>query len=187
MIGDLYDEFKDIAKRIILPIGTCILVVVILLSSFLHWGFISSILDLISGKSLLFIVYVAALVIVLDVKVDVGDSYCYYNVDIKKMPFAYKLTVIWGVLLIAMGIGAINISNRYRKHYAFECTTFLVDHSSKVYHLDWDNDCEDAKSASHLEKLKGYQIDDSYTICVGCEEWAEYAEDVYNSEKYYRR
>ena len=67
-------------------------------------------------------------------------------------------------MLVALGISAIYFSNKYRKYYAFECDTFLVDHQAEIYHLDWDNDCEVAAEAGALEKMQGFQIDKSYTL-----------------------
>lgn len=183
-----YDEFKGYAKMII-AIGTCVLAIILLLSFFFHWGFISSLLNLVTGTSLLFIAYVAALVLVLDVEVEVDEPERDYWSEPEKKPktTAYKLTIVWGVVLITLGIGAIYFSNKYRKHYAFECSTFLVDHQTGIYHLDWDNDCEVAAESGDLEKVKGYQIDKSYTLCEWCDEWAEDAEDEYESNRYFRR
>ena len=183
-----YDEFKCYAK-VIIAIGTCVLSIVLLLSLFFHWSFISSLLSLVTGTSLLFIAYVAALVLVLDIEVDVDEpEKCYWSEPEKKpKPAAYKLTIVWGVVLVALGISAIYFSNKYRKHYAFECDTFLVDHQAGIYHLDWDNDSEVAAESGNLETMQGYQIDKSYTLCEWCEEWAEDAEDEYESNRYFRR
>ena len=175
-----YDEFKGYAK-VIIAIGTCVLAIVLLLSIFFHWSFISSLLSLITGTSLLFIIYIAALVLALDIEVDVDEP------EKKSKPAAYKLTIAWGVVLVALGISAIYFSNKYRKYYAFECNTFLVDHQTEIYHLDWDNDCEVAAKSGNLETMQGYEIDKSYTLCEWCEEWAEDAEDEYESNRYYRR
>lgn len=183
-----YDEFKDYAK-VIIAIGTCVLAIVLLLSLFFHWSFISSLLSLVTGTSLLFIAYIAALVLVLDIEVDVDEpEKSYWSEPEKKpKPAAYKLTIAWGVVLVALGISAIYFSNKYRKYYAFECDTFLVDHQAGIYHLDWDNDCEVAAESGNLETMQGYEIDKSYTLCEWCEEWAEDAEDEYESNRYFRR
>ena len=176
-----YDEFKIYAKLII-AIGTCVLAVILLFSFFFHWKFISSLLDMVTGTSLLFVAYVAAFILVLDIEVDVDESR-----ETENKPQAYKLTIVWGAVLIIVGISAIYFSNKYRKHYAFECSTFLVDHQARIYHLDWDNDCEIASETGKLEKMKGYQIDKSYNLCKWCEEWAEEAESQYESDRYFRR
>lgn len=175
-----YNEFKGYAK-VIMAIGTCILAIVLLLSLFFHWSFISSLLSLVTGTSLLFIAYIAALVLVLDIEVDVDEP------EKKPKPAAYKLTIVWGVVLVALGISAIYFSDKYLKRYAFECDTFLVDHQARIYHLDWDNDCKVATESGNLETMQGYQIDKSYTLCKWCEDWAEDAEYEYESNRPFRR
>lgn len=183
-----YYEFKGYAILIIV-IGTCVLSVVFLLSLFFHWEFISKLLNLVTGTSILFIAYIAAIVLVLDIEVDVDEPERYYWQKPEKTPkpITYKLTIVWGIVLIVLGIGAIYFSNKYRKQYAFECDTFLVNHQAKIYHLDWDIDCEVASEASNLEKMQGYQIDNSYTLCEWCEEWAEDIESEYGTSRYYKR
>lgn len=183
-----YNEFKDYAK-IIIAIGTCILAIVLPLTLFLHWSFISSLLNWFTGTSLTFIAYIASLILVLDIEVDVeeDESYSCQEPEKKPKPISYKLTIAWGVILIALGIAAIYFSNRYRMHYAFECDTFLVDHQHQMYHLDCNNRCEIAIETDGLEKMKGYEIEASYTICDWCKEWAEDAESEYESDRYFRR
>ncbi len=68
-----YEELKYYAKYI-LAIGTCVLVVLYLLSIFFHWSFISRLLNLTTGTSLLFTVYIAAAIICLDKEVEVDES-----------------------------------------------------------------------------------------------------------------
>ena len=181
-----YNELKDYAKTII-AIGTCILAFVFLLSFFLHWGIIRILLNLVTGTSLLFVAYIAALVLVLDIEVDVEEPEECFESKLENKPktTAYKLTIVWGVVLIALGICAIHFSNKYRKHYAFECATFFVDHQAGIYHIHWDDDCKAASENGHIEKMRGYQIDKSYSLCELCREWAEDAED--NSNIYFRR
>lgn len=189
LIGrDTYDEFKEKAK-IVIAIGTCILAVLLLLTNFFHWGFLSTLLNLVTGTSLLFIAYVAALILVLDIEVDIEEPERYYWSEPVKQPkpIQYKLTIVWGIILIVLGIGAIYFSNDYRKQYSFECDIYLVDHQEKIYHLDWDIDCEVAAESSHLVKMKGYEIDKSYKLCDWCECWAEDAEAEYEASRYFRR
>lgn len=182
-----YDEFKRNAK-IIIAIGTCILAIVILLSFFFHWGVISSLLNLVTGTSLLFIVYIAALIILLDIEVDIEEPESYLSkAEKRKKTTAYKFTIAWGIVLIILGVCAIYFSNKYRKHYAFECETFLVDHQRGIYHFDSDNDCEVADESESLDKMKGYQISSSYSLCEWCEEWAEDGEDYYGILRYEKK
>ena len=153
----LYDELKDYAKPIVL-IGTVILVVLFLLSFFVHWKFVSRLLNLVSGTSLLFIVYVAALILFLDKEVEVEEPISYYGYDSNQMPKtrSFKLTIVWGVVLLLVGISAIFFSNRYRKQYSFDCSTILVDQSAGIYHLEWIDDCEVAADSDCLVEMKGY-------------------------------
>lgn len=183
---DIYNWFKGYA-RIIVAIGTCILCILIGLSTICHFSFLSDLVVGVTGTSILFLVYVVAFIILLDVEVEVEKEEPDYYVSkpIKKpKTMKYKLTILWGVFLLAFGVCAICFTNKYRKLYAFECSTFLVDHNAKEYHLYWDNDCKVKAKAHNLEKMKGYQINKSYTLCEWCKEWEEEAVATYNSERY---
>ena len=184
--NETYDWLKSYAK-IIVAIGTCVLCILIGLSTICHYSFVSQLVNLATGTSLIFIVYVLALVVLLDIEGAIEEPDYYYHTSKptkKPKTMEYKLTIVWGVVLIFLGIGAIYSTNKYRKQYAFECSSFLVNHTTKVYHLDWDNDCEVATEASNLEKMKGYQINKSYTLCEWCEEWAEEAGTTYIYEHF---
>lgn len=167
---ETYDEYKAYA-RLIVALGTCVLVLLFLLSLFFHWKFVSNILELVTGTSLLFLVYVASLVLVLDYEVEIDE-------DIKKSKSpSYIMTAVWSIVLVALCVSAIYFSNKYRKNYTFECTTFLVDHQSRTYHIiDRYNDCEAAKG-DDLEKMKGYDISKTYMLCRDCEIWLEDSDD----------
>ena len=183
-----YDEFKGIAK-IVIAIGTCILAILLLLTNFFHWGFLCTLLNYVTGSSLLFVAYIAALILVLDIEVNIDEPESdYWSKPVKQpKPIQYKLTIVWGVILIILGIGAIYFSNDYKKQYSFECDTYLVDHQKKIYHLNWDIDCEVAAESTNLVKMKGYEIDKSYKICDWCRDWADDAEAEYEASRYFRR
>lgn len=187
MIGrDFYDGVKEYAKPIIL-IGTGILVILFLLSLFVHWTFISRLLSLVTGTSLLFLIYIAALIFVLDKEVDIEEPDYYYRYESKRTPKtkAYKLTIVWGVVLLLLGISAIYFSNKYRKQYAFDCSTVLVDHNAGIYHLEWIDDCEIAAESEDLVEMKGYEIKGmGYKVCEWCKEYAEEAEEAYYSDRF---
>ncbi len=190
LIGkDLYYGLKNYSKPIIL-IGTGILLVLFLLSFFVHWRFVSKLLGLVTGTSLLFLVYIAALIVFMDKEVDVEEPISYYRHDSEQMPKtrSFKLTIVWGVVLILLGISAIFFSNRYRKQYAFDCSTILVDQSAGIYHLEWINDCEVAAESDCLEEMKGYEIKGKgYRFCDWCKEYAEEVEEAYYSDRFYRK
>ena len=111
-----------------------------------------------------------------------------YNFPTTK-PKGYKRTVVWGIFLICIGIGSIYATNKYRKHYAFECDSFLVDENKGIYHLDGYNDDYDEIDDSYdLIRMKGFEIEEKgYTFCASCEIWVEDAEADYESDRYYRR
>ena len=74
LIGrNTYDTIKEYAKKI-LAIGTCVLAVLFGLSFICHYSFVSSLLSLVTGTSLLFILYIAALIISLDHEVEVEET-----------------------------------------------------------------------------------------------------------------
>jgi amino acid transporter len=171
-----YEEYSSIAMKIVV-IGGLVLITLFALSYFFHSGIINYLLKLATGTSLLFIAYIAACILLLDIRVEVEkpEQEWWDEKKESRKPLKYKLTIVWGVVLLLLGIAAIYFSNKYRNRYDFECTTFLVDHKAHVYHLDWNDDCEDAANAEELEKMYGYEIDNSYTFCEGCK---EYEEDV---------
>jgi len=188
IIGEnTYVQFTEYAK-IIIAIGTCLLVIFVGLSLFFHSSIINWFLQLLTGTSLLFIAYVAALIILLDIQVavDEPERYAWEEPKNSQRPLSYKLTIVWGVVLILLGISAIYVSNKYRKHYAFECDTFLVDRQHGVYHVEWNDDCDIANEAEELEKMHGYEIDESYNLCESCKDFLDDMES-YESERYIRR
>lgn len=175
--GSTYEELKFFAKYM-LAIGTCILFIIYLLSFLFHWSIISRLLNLTTGTSILFVVYIAAAIICLDKEVEVEASDSNYSkpANSPKM-FSYKITVVWGVLLIALGVTAIFFSNRYKKQYAFDCSTIMVDRESGIYHLEWIDDCEVAAESDDLKEMKGYEIKGlNYRFCDWCREYAEEVE-----------
>ena len=182
-----YDQFLGYAK-VIVAVGSCLLAICIGLSFFFHSSIINWFLQLLTGTSLLFIAYIAAWILILDVQVSVDEPerYAWKESEKVQRPFKYKLTIIWGIILIILGISAIDISNKYRKHYAFECGTYLVDTQQHIYHVDWNDDCDVANEAEELEERYGYEIDDSYRLCESCKDFLDEMES-YESERYIRR
>ena len=176
-----YEEFRRMSGNIVV-IGGLVLIIVFILSHFFHSGIINYLLQLTTGTSLLFIAYVAACILLLDIQVEVDEPEQQWWEEKKKSPkpFKYKLTIIWGAVLLLLGIMAIYFSHKYRNKYDFECTTFLVDHQACVYHLDWNDDCEDAENAEELKLMYGYEIEESYSFCEACKEY----EDEVESEAY---
>lgn len=187
LIGErTYEEFREYARTCI-PIATIILVLLLILSQFVHWGIVSRLLNLALGTSLIFIAYVLGVILLLDFGVDVEMKED-WNGKLslpEVMPSNYKNTIIWAYTLLVLGVTAIYFSNKYRKNYAFECQTFLVDENRGIYHLEDGNDEEDME---YTTKMKGYELEDyNYTFCESCREWVEEMESEYAAERYYRR
>ena len=171
---DTYAYFKQIALLVSI-IGTGIVIVLYVLSRFFHVGIISYLITLTNGYSLLFIGYILARIVLFDFEVEVEEPEDdYWHIEKKTpKPFKYKLTIVWGVGLLILCILAIYYSNNYRKQYAFECDTFLVDEKACIYHLDWNDDCSIAEEAENLEELQGYQIEKSFKLCEECQQCLE--------------
>ena len=178
LIGpNTYNDCLKYAKPIV-GIGICVLVLLYTLSYFFHSGVISYFVGLTNGLSLLFIGFVGEIILLLDIRVDVEEPEhnAWGKPEKMLMPRNYKLTIAWGVVLILLGIIAIYFSNSYRNRYSFECDTFLVDKDAGIYHYDWIDDCEIAEEATSLEVMKGYQIDEHFTLCEWCKEEQEEVE-----------
>lgn len=166
-----YDWFKGMAVSIVL-IGTAVLGVLFALSHFLHSNLVSYLINLTNGYSLLFIGYILALIILLDFEVEIDEpeqSYWGKKKEQRK-PFKYRLTVVWSIMLLLLGIIAVYYSNKYRRQYSFECDTFWVDKEAAIYHLNWNDDCSIAGNAENLEEMQGFQITKSFKLCEECEE-----------------
>lgn len=181
-----YDELKRYAK-IVIAAGTCVLVVLFLLSFFFHQIFISRLLNLVTGTSLLFGGYIVAVIIALDKEVDVYEpnTYCGEKPGEFQKTAAYKFTIVWGVVLLAIGVSAVFFSNRYRKQYAFECSTILVDQEARIFHYSWNDNCELVQDAEDLVEMKGYETKgQDYHLCEYCKEYTEEIEDLAREDSY---
>lgn len=187
LIGrDAYDQGLDIAE-VIIPIATVTLVIVFTLTFFVHWSILSAVLNLITGTSIIFVAYLIGVILLLDrgVPVELSGDHVYGYKFPEKMPPGYSKTKIRGITMIFLAAIAVYISNRYRKYYAFECTTFLVDTDTHTYHLE---KCKYAKEAFRLSEMKGYEVDENnYSSCELCREQAEEARATYNSDRLFKR
>lgn len=176
LFGDVYDFLNDDIGKFIIAIGSFLILIAGTLSYFFYWKFISVILDYITGTSLLFLAYIITLIITLDFQVeqDIPERHCETLEENKYYSRKYKWTIVWGIFLIILGIAAIFFSNKYRKHYSFQCETFRVDEAKGVYHIF---KCNDSKNATKITLMKGYDVEkNEYLLCPACEEWAEDAE-----------
>ena len=175
LIGeDSYEKYSRLALKIVV-IGSIVMAVLFTLSHFYHSGIINYLLKLTTGTSLLFIAYIAVCILVLDIRVEVEKPEQQWGGTKKESPkpLKYILTIVWGVILLVLGIVAIYYSNRYRNHYSFECETFMVDEKDGIYHLDWNDDCSVAEKAESLDEMQGYQMDKTFEFCEECQDLLE--------------
>mgnify|MGYP000529218136 FL=1 len=187
LLGDQnYEKFRGYAKTYI-PITTIILVVLLVISQFVHWRTVSWLLNLALGTSLIFIAYILGVILLLDFGVDVEMKEDWDGrLSLPEvMPSNFKSTIIWTYTLLILGIAAIYFSNKYRKNYSFEYQTFLVDENRGIYHLEDGNDDEDRE---YTTEMKGYELENyNYTFCESCRERVEEMESENTAERYYRR
>lgn len=165
-----YEDFSCFARYIV-GLGSFILIVLFILSHFLHSEIILELLKITIFSPLL-IAYVVACILLLDVRINVekAEPRRWEKAKEPPKPFKYKLTIVWTIILLILGITGIWFSFRYALKYEFECTTFLVDNRAHIYHLDWDGVCEEVKDVEGLEPMYGYEINDTYSFCEDCKE-----------------
>ena len=105
LIGkNIYEEYSSLAMKIV-GIGGLILIMLFTLSHFFHSDIINYLLKLTTGTSLLFIAYIAACILLLDIRVEVEKPEQEWWEEEKEVqkPLKYKFTVVWGVVLLALG------------------------------------------------------------------------------------
>ena len=165
-----YEDFSCFARYIV-GLGSFILIVLFFLSYFFHSGIVLELLK-IAVFSPLLIAYVIACILLLDVRINIEKTEQIRRERAKNTPkpFKYKLTIVWTIILLILGVTVICFSFRYAIKYEFECTTFLVDHKTHLYHSDWNDVCEKMQDAEDLELMHGYEIDDTYSFCKECRE-----------------
>lgn len=173
-----------IANKIFI-IGFISLIFLIIVSRYVKWMFLSNVIDIVTGTSVLFVFFILCMIVTLDIPINIDESKYNHN-NIEKSP-KYIFTIFWCLILVCLGIVAIYGSNKYRKHYKFECTTFLVDQTKGIYHLNgYNNNCALKDNKNNLIKMNGYEIENN-TNCVLCPDCAEWISDVDGFDMYYRK
>ncbi|MBQ8703726.1 MAG: hypothetical protein IJ524_05075 [Bacteroidales bacterium] len=156
--GDFYDFASDFAVPIVVC-GTPIFLVLFGLTFVCHWDIVCSLFSLVSGFSLLFIAYIISLILVI-------DRLLLYKVCKGRAP-RYSLTVVWGIVLIGLGITLCFVTNNYKKQYKFDCAEWYVDEEKRLYH--WNEKCENIGSTTYI--AKGYEIRGrGLTFCDYCKD-----------------
>ena len=174
LINDLYD--KKIAS-LVFVIYTIVLLVLFGISFVCYWSFFGSLFYMLTGWSLFFIAYIVSFIIFCDIRVPMRVDTDLWRTNIKLTPIntrAYKMTIAWTIILVAIGIAAIIFTNKYRKNYYFDCQTYYVEKSVGIYHLG--DHCDDISGS--VVEMKGYEIrENGYTLCDLCSDIAEMGED----------
>lgn len=185
-------------------------------SVFLKWNFISYCLDLMLGWTIPGALGVFALIILLDFAVkdtrterEIQEDYEYRKrntIDLKvlwrRILFGvkgkpYKLSILWGITLLVLGIVALHNSNRYRHYYSFLCNDFYVDTTNGIYHLDDrcdyigmnDNESVDEDGFYDNDEVRadwytGEEVEDGgYELCKACN---DYLSDIEADEWEYK-
>lgn len=169
-----------------------VLAIAVLLSLFFQWSIVKFFIDCMMGWTLLSIPFIGVLIVVLDKEINLPQKEKLVSRSPKPMP--YKLSMIWGCFLIGIGLVTLYFSNQYKKYYAFQCQTFYLEQPTAIYHLS--DRCEyigldkEGKSIEGISvaEVKGIDLlNQYYTLCDACREWAEDAEMDYEMNRYYRR
>lgn len=180
LIGKSLYEFLKVEVRKYIPIASIVLVSVLVLTFFFHIEFLSNILNLITGTSIIFVIYVAGVLLLFDkgIECDLGDTSSIFYEDkvakLKQTP-EYRRTKYYAIVLIILAVAAVFFSDRYRKHYAFECTTYYVDTEKGEFHLEEClSDCTHLEDDPPLIPMKGYEIKKKdYSFCTCCKDWLD--------------
>lgn len=184
-----YESLMPLAK-VITIVGSCLILVGMLLSNFVHWGLVRWLLGMLSGTSLIFVAYLISVMLTLDVRIEVySPDPEYHREPVKDNVMkntAYHFTIVWGCIMIVIAIAAMFVTNKYYKRYAFECETFSVDSQRKEYHIH-EHRCNTASEADKLEDMKGFEIPEDFYLCSECSDWASDAEMQFGSDRYSRR
>lgn len=162
--NNMGDFLRDVLPSIAAPValwGTILFLVLFGLSFICHWQVVCNLFSLVSGFTLITIVYVLSVVFILDLLL-------LHKVCSKQPP--YKVTVIWGICLILLGVGFMILTSRYKKQYRFECAEWYVEESTGLYHCT--NECEDIED--EIYSVKGHEIKNKdLKLCEWCKEYIE--------------
>lgn len=178
LLGDeLYMTLKKISKPVVVY-GSLIVGASLLLSFLFHSSFVCWLLNWFTGTSILFIVYIVALLVYLDRQADVELPWNYEWDSEQRIekPIQYKRTIVLGSILMFLGIVVVIVTNIHRRQYNFECDTFYVDKSRMVYHIP-NSGCPFIQP-DDMELEHGYEIENDYSLCPSCKDWEDYAKDA---------
>lgn len=195
-----YEPFKEFAKTWF-PIYTVILAILYALSHFFYNGLICTLLNLSTGYSIIFIFYLLGGIILLDKRIDVKtEEHNKPFKDTEEIPaipnkyrWKYRLTIIYTMVLVIVGIVCAHYTNRYTKIYNFKSQIFAADTQNRIFHIEnyiddcdiYIEDCDNVGISIQTKAMKGYElVESNYTFCPTCMEWAEEDLNEYIVSKY---
>lgn len=191
--NDSYDSLRRLAILYV-PVYVVVTGVVYLLTKFFFSGVLSSIFSLLTGWSLFSLLFIGSVMMICNIECK-GEETEYINLNSGSTwkedninSRSYKWTIVWFIVLLAIGITLGTISNRESSHYKFQCTTYLVDHQNGIYHIIENDDCEDIADYDSLVEMKGHEIErqTDYQLCTSCEEWYEDVISDMEAQEHYR-
>lgn len=193
--GRGYEDWKENALFGV-AVGTLIIGVFLGVSCLGYFEFVSKWMGALTGTSLPFLLYIWGVVILLDIEVDIDET------DFQEIPYVkrrwrdmfkyrirfikYQLSMIWGVLLIAVAVAAVYYSKKYYEYYSFQCGTFLIDEDKGVYHYSSNWDCEKIGDDDDIYEIRGYEMPQDYELCEYCESW-KYDMEMAEQELYIKK
>lgn len=207
IIGDFAKGFLGI---ILIYVGVTALAVI--LSCFVHWEWLSSIVSLCLGYSIPSIAFWVLLAVLLDIRFDEEyEEEPWYYRDRPKQENGLKqfftapngvrqfLSLSYVIVFLVVAGVAVFYGNRYRKYYSFTTSTVYYNDTHNVYHLFTKCDYEDEEMMEECEyngteyiegetvEIKGHELPEDAELCPWCEERAEDAAMEYESNRYFRR
>ena len=192
--NDSYDRLRGLSILYV-PIYVVLTGLVFLLSKFFFWKILSTIFSILTGWSLFSLLFIGSIMLLCNIECN-GEVSEYMNLNNGSTwkedninPKSYNLTIVWFIVLLALGITYGVISDREESHYKFLCTTYLVDHNNGVYHIIENDNCEDITNYNSLVGMKGHEIEaqTNYQLCTSCEEWYEDVMNAIDESEHYRR
>lgn len=174
------------------PIYLGVLAIAVLLSLFVQWSIVEYFIDCMMGWTLLSIPFIGVMIVIFDKEISIPQAERWEPKP--KKPVSYIFSMVWGIILIVAGLLTLYISNKYKEYYAFQCQTFYFEQPTGVCHLrdrceyiGLDEDEEPIEGVS-ISKMKGKDLlNEDYTFCDACIEWAEEAEWEFEANRYYRK
>lgn len=169
MFSELYECFDDIK-----PFGLYyggILLVFFVLSLFVQWTVVQIVINLMMGWTFFSAAFVGTMIVMADKQVRLIEKqkeWSYSETEFVK-PKTYKLTVIYGCILILAGFSELYFSSKYKDYYNFQCQTFYLDSDTHILHTF--KKCDHIRGKKlNIHKVLGANLDKIiiFEPCIDC-------------------